>query len=499
MKRLGYWGAVILLALLMTACGIQQDPQFESLGKPNQGNIRINVLLNTDATDAIQAELGSFGNVMDVIESIDAVSMLAPADQLDDIARLPFVESATPDAERKGIPIDTVEVTDFNGGLSTWNLDALNATDFGFGNRTVPFDGSGVYVAVLDTGLMDTWRQYFPEERIAEEYAMSFGGGGGEQGSVSTQPNKWEHDVNGHGSHVTSTVIGYSLGGDPINGVAPMATVIPVKVLNQNGSGWSSVVAAGIAYIGDLKAGPLADHPVVINMSLGGPVLDGVEKAAVDYAISQGVVIVASAGNEGTAGMGYPGAYDPVISVAASGWVGEWFPNEFNLPWWYGSDVSESGYPENFYITDFSSRELHGQDLDIAAPGSWVVGPYQLNSGQISYYYLGGTSMASPHVAGIAALMLQQDASRSQTEIESALESAAIPFDYSGQDELCRSVLDPNAGAMVDVCWGADASGAGLITADAALGLTDSGTDAAGDSGSDKPGKGNGRANGRSN
>ena len=77
-----------------------------------------------------------------------------------------------------------------------------------------------------------------------------------------------------------------------------MATVIPVKVLNQNGSGWSSMVAAGIEYVGDLKAGPLAGYPVVINMSLGGPELDAVEQAAIDYAISQGVIIVASAGNQ---------------------------------------------------------------------------------------------------------------------------------------------------------------------------------------------------------
>ena len=62
----------------------------------------------------------------------------------------------------------------------------------------------------------------------------------------------------------------------------------------------------------------------MINMSLGGPVQEPVEKAAVDYAISAGVIIVASAGNEGEAGMGYPGAYAPVISVAASGWVDEW-------------------------------------------------------------------------------------------------------------------------------------------------------------------------------
>ncbi len=58
--------------------------------------------------------------------------------------------------------MDTVPATDFMDGLSTWNLDAVNVTDFGFDNRQVAYDGTGVYVAVLDTGLLDSWRQYFP-------------------------------------------------------------------------------------------------------------------------------------------------------------------------------------------------------------------------------------------------------------------------------------------------------------------------------------------------
>jgi subtilisin family serine protease len=204
-------------------------------------------------------------------------------------------------------------------------MDAINVTEPGVG-RTVAYDGTGVYVAVLDTGLVGGWRQYFPEERIAVDLARSFGGGGGFAGTVSSQPNKWENDVNSHGTHVTSTIIGYSLNGTPINGAAPNATIIPVKVLNQNGRGWSSVIAAGIVYVANLKKTVLADYPVVINMSLGGSVLDAVEKQAIDYALEQGVIIVASAGNSGEAGMGYPGAYDPVISVAASGWMGEWIP-----------------------------------------------------------------------------------------------------------------------------------------------------------------------------
>ena len=434
-------------------------------GASGNNMIGINVLLNTDPTDALLADLGNYGKVRDVLYEVDALTMQIRASDLGSIQALPYVASANPDASRNGAPVDSVAATDFGDGLSTWDQDAINVTDFGFNNRQVAYDGAGVYVAVLDTGLLDSWRQYFPQERIAEEYAIAFGGGGGEQGGVSSQPNKWEHDQNSHGTHVTSTILGYSLRGTPVNGVAPMATVIPVKVLNQNGSGWSSVVARGIVYVADLKAGPLAGYPVVINMSLGGSELDAMEKAAIDYAIGQGVIIVASAGNEGTAGMGYPGAYAPVISVAASGWIGEWYPIG-NRSWWYNLNVADPTNPAHFYITDFSSRALVGQDLDVAAPGSWVVGPYQVNSGQTSFYFLGGTSMSSPHVAGIVALMVQKNPALTASQAESYLEASAIPLAPG-----CRTVLTPS-GASENFCWGADATGAGLATADGALSAT---------------------------
>jgi subtilisin family serine protease len=241
--------------------------------------------------------------------------------------------------------------------------------------------------------------------------------------------------------------------------VAPLATIIPVKVLNQNGSGWSSVVAAGITYIADLKAGPLSGNPVVINMSLGGPSLDAMEQEAIDYAIGKGVIIVASAGNEGEAGMGYPGAYEPVISVAAAGWKGEWTGSS----WWTG-DVNDPTKPSDFYITDFSSREHTGQDLDVAAPGSWIVGPYQNNSGQTSYYYLGGTSMASPHVAGIVALMAQKNTGLKASEAESTLEGTALKM-------AAGTCVDPYDG-ITKISWGDDAVGSGLVQADRALANT---------------------------
>ena len=449
MKKVFVFASLVVMMLLASAMPVSADSDNSSLG--------VNVLLNTEITDEILATLGGFGKVNDLIPAINALTMKVKAGDLAAIQDLPFVASASPDAERLGAPIDTVVAEDFSDGLSTWDLDVLNVTEPLFDNRQVDYDGTGVYVAVLDTGLVDSWRQYFPEERIAVEYAKSFGGGGG-NGAVSEQPNKWEHDANSHGTHVTSSILGYSMNGTPVNGVAPLATVIPVKVLNQNGSGWSSVIARGISYVTDLKLGPLADFPVVINMSLGGSALDPVEKAAIDRAIEAGVIIVASAGNSGEAGMGYPGAYAPVISVAASGWAGEWI----NSTWWYSIDDPELGTTELYYITDFSSRAHEGQDLDVAAPGSWIVGPYNVNNGHTSYYFLGGTSMASPHVAGIVALMAQKDPSLTAADAESILEATALPMAPG-----CLTVNSPSG--PVEYCWGADATGSGLAQADAAL------------------------------
>ena len=446
-----------LMGLIALLVGILALPA--AAGGDSQ--VKVNVLLNVDINPSILTQLGGFGRVRDTLPQIDAVFMQVRADDIAEIATLSFVAAVSPDAGRTGAPIDTVAATDFGDGLSTWDLDAINVTDFGFNNRQVAYDGTGVYVAVLDTGLLGTWRQYFPQERIAEEYAASFGGGGGEQGNISEQPNKWETDTDSHGTHVTSTILGYSLRGTPVNGVAPMATVIPVKVLNNNGSGWSSVVAAGIVYVGDLKAGPLAGSPVVINMSLGGPELDAVEQAAIDYALDQGVIIVASAGNNGADGMGYPGAYAPVISVAASGWTGEWPVG--NRSWWWNVGVADPTNPGDFYITDFSSRELAGQDLDVAAPGSWVVGPYQTQRGKTSYFFLGGTSMASPHVAGIVALMAQKDGALTAAQAETYVTGSAISLSAG-----CRTVAQPS-GPPQSICWGADATGSGLVTADGAL------------------------------
>lgn len=425
--------------------------------------VGINVVLKGDITADRLKALETFGRVRDRLEAIDALTMQAREADLAAIRSLPFVAAANTDAERGIGPQNALLATDFGaGGINTWNLDAVNVTNFGAAGRTIAQDGTGTYVAVLDTGLLSSWPAYFPAERIATQYARAFGGGGGNLGWVSEQPTKWQQDQDSHGTHVTSTIIGYryssaATGLISVNGVAPGATIIPVKVLNQNGSGWSSTIARGILHVAELKRTVLAAHPVIINMSLGGGGLDGIEQVAIDYAISQGVIIVASAGNRGPEGaMGYPGAYPPVISSAASGYIGQ-FPTGVTS-WWRNVDVPEGSAAAHSYIANFSSRARPGQDLDVAAPGSWVVGPYQTN-GQLSFFYLSGTSMASPHVAGIVALMAQAKPGLTAAQAEAALESAATPVAPG-----CAVVNNDE-----EQCWGADATGAGVITADAAV------------------------------
>ncbi len=403
--------------------------------------------------------------------------------------------------------------------------------------------GAGVYVAVLDTGLVPNWRDYFPANRVATRLGTGF------DQSVTFKA----HNVNPcgfdvtvgllrrttwvgstgstHGTHVASTILGYNyrsnfdaVAGFPlppigVRGIAPGVTVIPVKVLAdyqlpalphcatpgpipaQNlVFGTSEMVAAGINYATDLAIAGF--RPMVINMSLGGPELEAVEQAAIDRAIANGVIVVAAAGNEGEAGMSYPGAYAPVISAGASGWIKEWLKPTDGLPryrmWWLkypfapllpgSGEVADPTAVDDVYVTDFSSRALAGQQLDVLAPGSWVRGPFPGDPGfshlpwhsrgigdlsggpTTNFFFVGGTSMATPHVASVAALMLQKNGSLVQAGVESILKSTALLIPATGS----RSIFDFNHAATIswDTTCGAalcDPVGAGLVRADAAI------------------------------
>jgi hypothetical protein len=284
--------------------------------------IGINVLLNQPVSNSILQDLSRHGQVLDVISQINGVTLRARSSELSRIQALSYVAGANPDTEGYA-------ESDFSAGTNYWNLDAVNVTNFGTTPpRVVDYDGDGVYVGVIDSGLPFNWRAYFPEERIAVEFARSFGGGGGLRGTVSSQPVKWERDTNGHGIAVTSVILGfsYNLSDPPLpatfNGVAPKATVIPVKILEERGFAWLSRLTRALLYLTDLKIdGSLGDSPLVINMSLGWTDDDVLVRAAIDYAIANGVVVVGGAGNEGRAGMLFPGRYAPVISAGGhSGW-----------------------------------------------------------------------------------------------------------------------------------------------------------------------------------
>jgi len=411
----------------------------------------------------------------------------------------------------------------------TWDADIINSEVV-----HSSYTGRRVYVAVLDTGLISNWRDYFPEDRIATHLGKGF------WEPVHVNPKTEElvyagfvketswvgstGDGGSHGTHVTSTIIGYNYyapsdaaTGYPlpplfIEGIAPDVTIIPVKVLHTynlppytgpNGIvfGTDLAVAAGIYYATELK---IKGHsPMIISMSLGGPEPSTILEDAINFAIANGVIVVAAAGNDGLAGMDWPGAYPQVISAGANGWRYEWYkptePPHYRL-WWlqdttYGyRDIPEPTLATDVYVTDWSSREndyrlgyFVDQELDVLAPGSWVRGPFPGYPGYnhlpwwapgkgwikappnlVNFYYVGGTSMATPHVSAVAALMLEKNPTLEQATIESTLKSTALPIPQDASMEIWDRT--PTGWGWVTVSWGGlEATGSGLIQADAAI------------------------------
>jgi subtilisin family serine protease len=483
----------------------QSEPPSASVA----GTTDINVLLRGPATSADRSELSRYGAIYAELAQINAVLMRASADDIPRIRALPFVASVGRDQPRDVPPEENVAAEGFIplAPHNVWNLDALNVTDFdpsfsGAAQRQVAYDGKGVVVTFLDTGLMPLWPFYFAGKDVDTQHSTTLmGGGESGNGTVVSPKDKWERDVLGHGTHVSSVVLGYRYvsgfaGSFQVDGIAPAATLVMIKVANQR-FGQSSAIAQGVVYATDLvrAGGPHAGKRMVINMSLGGPELDPVERAAFDYAVQNGVVLVAAAGNSGPTGnLIYPAAYEPVISAAAAGWVGEWDDPGGNNPpnpacgtlplasdllqplaFWRQCDVPDPYASANFFIAPFSSRDPDGldtganYDLDVAAPGDGIIGPWGSNNGQISYRATAGTSEASPHVSGIVALMLQKNPGITPAQVESCLESAAQPLIYSGQQARPYSPnLTPEPPVTIP-SWGSDRSGHGFITADAAL------------------------------
>lgn len=265
---------------------------------------------------------------------------------------------------------------------ATWGLDRIDQRNLPLDGRyTYPDSaGAGVNVYILDTGLRASHVEF--EGRVIPGRNFASHGSGGFLGIIggggSTDPANTS-DCNGHGTHVAGTAVG------TVYGVAKSASIAPVRVLDCGGSGANSGVIAGVDWVA-------ANHikPAVANMSLGGGNSTALD-AAVRNAVASGVTFVVAAGNSNAnACTGSPNRVAEAITV--------------------GSTTRTDAR---------SSFSNFGACVDIFAPGSDITAAWFQNDTQLRT--ISGTSMAAPHVAGVAALYLGKQSSASPIEVFDAV------------------------------------------------------------------------------
>lgn len=251
-------------------------------------------------------------------------------------------------------------------------------------------NGNGVIVAVIDTG----------SSKLSDFNETSF-----VPGYNFVKNNRDARDDNGHGTHVAGTIAESTNNGVGGVGVAYRAAIMPIKVLSAEGSGSVAAIVQGIRWATDHGAD-------VINMSLGGGGYSKAMANAVKYAHDKGVVVVCAAGNSATSRPSYPAAYPGAIAVAAT----------------------QSDERVTFYSN-------WGKHITISAPGGntrgndGVEGGVLQNTisdhGEDTYRYFMGTSMASPHIAGVAALIVSEGIDRKPDLVRQILtETARAPSGF---------------------------------------------------------------------
>lgn len=278
---------------------------------------------------------------------------------------------------------------------ATWGLDRIDQANLPL-NSTYVYDlnGSGVDAYILDTGILASHSNF---------------GGRVASGFTAINDGNGTNDCHSHGTHVAGTV------GSATYGVAKNVTLIPVRVLGCNGSGSNSGVIAGVDWVTQNASGPS-----VANMSLGGGNSTALDNAVVS-AVNAGVTFVVAAGNSNAnACTGSPNRVPSALTIASS----------------TSSDARSS----------FSNW---GSCVDMFAPGSSIRSTSNNGGNSVK----SGTSMASPHVAGVAALYLQANNSASPAQVESALESAAAVNKISsvnGSPNLLVQTSFANSGVFPD-------------------------------------------------
>lgn len=290
-------------------------------------------------------------------------------------------------------------------------------------------DGTGVVVAVLDTGYRphaDLNANILPGyDMISDSFIGNDGNG---RDSDAKDPGDWvavgacgggqptqAQDSSWHGTHVAGTIAAVTNNNSGVAGVAYKAKVVPVRVLGKCG-GYTSDIADGIIWAsgGTVSGVPANANPAkVINMSLGGSgACDSTTQAAINSARSRGTVVVIAAGNDNDNANNYnPGNCAGVVNVASTNRSGgrAYYSN-------YGTsvDVAAPGGAQN--SANDSNGVLSTHNSGTTTPGSDV------------YSYMQGTSMAAPHVAGVAALVLQKKPTATPDEVESILKTTTRAF-----------------------------------------------------------------------
>jgi serine protease len=230
--------------------------------------------------------------------------------------------------------------------------------------------GAGVVVAVIDTGVT----------RVPDLAGTKF-----VPGYNFVNDNDNAADDHGHGTHVAGTIAQSTNNKVGVSGVAFGASIMPLKVLSANGSGSVGGIAQAIRYA--------ADHGAkVINMSLGGPLPTATLRKAVAYARDKGVVVICAAGNDGRGRVSYPARYPGAIAVASTQFDEH---TTFYSNWGKEIDVAAPG--GNTKVDQNGDGKPDGVLQNTVVPG---------NISKTDYLWFMGTSMASPHAAGVAALIM---------------------------------------------------------------------------------------------
>jgi serine protease len=287
-----------------------------------------------------------------------------------------------------------------------WHLKAAGAERAWDATR-----GEGVTVAVIDTGI-------YPVDDLDSARLV--------KGWNFVANNDDARDDHAHGTHVAGTIAQSTGNGKGVAGMAPQARLMPIKVLSAAGSGTSHDIAEGIRWA--------VNHGArVLNLSLGGGGRSLAMASAVAYARRRGAIVVCAAGNSGSRGVSYPAAYPDAFAVSATGPQGRLAPYSS-----YGPQIAIAA-PGG----DKSQGEEAGVLQQTLAEGSTT---------DAEYRWFQGTSMATPHVAGAAALVMSLGVS-APGAVEDLLRSTAKDAPEGGPERYGAGLLDAAAAVRKATLW----------------------------------------------